>query len=125
VFATLELTAQALATPVCLAAWRTLGKGRCLGAACDIQGTVPLSRRLGGRGAPLHDPCAVGWLIWPDLFTSRPCSVRMDLGPGPSRGRTVIDRWGRTGEPPNAVVLESLDAERFLALMGERLARLP
>jgi inosine-uridine nucleoside N-ribohydrolase len=59
------------------------------------------------------------------LFTSRTCSFRLDLGPGPSRGRTVIDRWGRTGDPINATVLETLDAEGFFGLLGQRLALLP
>jgi inosine-uridine nucleoside N-ribohydrolase len=125
VFATLELTAQALMTPARIAAWRTLGAGRCLKAACDIQATVPLSRRLGGTGAPLHDPCAVAWLIRPELFTLRDCSVRMDLGPGPGRGRTVIDRWGRTDDPPAAAVLETVDAGGLFDLLGARLALLP
>jgi inosine-uridine nucleoside N-ribohydrolase len=123
VFATLELTAQALVTPSLIAAWRTLGSGRCLHAACDIQATVPASPRL--DGAPLHDPCAVAWLIRPDLFTARPCSVRVDLGPGPSRGRTLIDRWGRTGDTLNAIVLETLNAPAFFDLLGHRLAQLP
>ena len=30
--------------------------------------------------------------IRPDLFTARDCAVAIDLGPGPCRGRTVIDR---------------------------------
>ena len=124
VFATLELTAQALVTPAMIAAWRAAGGGRCLRAACDIQATVPPSVRLGGLGAPLHDPCAVAWLIRPELFTSRGCSVRMDLGPGPSRGRTLIDRWNRTGEALNAVVLETLDAPGFFDLLGRRLSLL-
>lgn len=125
-FATLELTAQAQATPSRIAAWRALGNGRCLRAACDIQASVPISRRRGhGGGAPLHDPCAVAWLIRPDLFTARKCSVRMDLGLGPSRGRTDIDRWDRTGDPHNAIVLETLDADGFFEMLGERLARLP
>ncbi len=123
VFATLELTAQALVTPERLAVWRGLGSGCCMAAACDIQASVPRSRRL--PGAPLHDPCAVAWLIRPALFTSRECSVRVDLGPGIGRGRTVIDRWGRTGDPCNAILLETLDADGFFALLGERLARLP
>jgi inosine-uridine nucleoside N-ribohydrolase len=123
VFATLELTAQALVTPDRIAAWRALGSGRCLRAACDIQATVPPSVRL--AGAPLHDPCAVAWLIRPDLFSTRPCSVRVDLGPGPSRGRTLIDRWGRTGDPLNAMVLETIDAPAFFDLLGQRLAQLP
>lgn len=125
VLATLELTAQALASPARIAAWRALGSGRCLYAACDIQATVPPSRQFGERGAPLHDPCAVAWVLDPTLFTTRPCAVTVDLGPGPSRGRTVIDRWGRSGTPPNAVLLETLDAEAFFRLLGDRFARLP
>jgi purine nucleosidase len=125
VFATLELTAQALTTPARIATWRTRGNGRCLRAICDIQSTVPLSRRFSSLGAPLHDPCAVAWLIRPELFTARDCSVRMDLGPGPSRGRTLIDRWNRTGDPLNATVLETVDAVGLFELLGERLALLP
>jgi inosine-uridine nucleoside N-ribohydrolase len=123
VFATLELTAQALVTPERLAVLRALGQGKCLAAACDIQASVPASRRL--PGAPLHDPCAVAWLVRPSLFTTRACSVRVDLGPGIGRGGTVIDRWGRTGDAHNAVVMETLDADGFFALLGERLAGLP
>jgi inosine-uridine nucleoside N-ribohydrolase len=123
VFATLELTAQALVTPARLDAWRALGNGRCLKTACDIQATVPPSLRLGG--SPLHDPCAVAWLIRPDLFTTRPCSISIDLGPGHSRGRTLIDRWNRPNHAINAVVLETLDAPRFFELLGQRLAQLP
>lgn len=122
-FATLELTAQALVTPARIAAWRALGNGRCLTTACDIQATVPPSSRL--EGSPLHDPCAVAWLIRPDLFTTRPCSVRIDLGPGPGRGRTLIDRWSRSSDPINAIVLETIDTPRFFDLLGQRLAQLP
>lgn len=125
VFATLDLTAQALTTPTRIAAWRGLGTGRSLAAACDIQSTVPRSPRFGDLGAPLHDPCAVAWLIRPDLFSMRACSVRMDLGPGPGRGRTLIDRWGRTGDRHNAAVLETVDADALFALLGDRLALLP
>lgn len=125
VLATLELTAQALVTPARLAAWRRYGAGRCLHVACDIQASVPPSRRLGGQGAPLHDPCAVAWLTHPHLFTTRAVSVQIDLGPGPSRGRTVIDRWGRSGMAANATLLETLEPDAFFAMMGQRLARLP
>lgn len=125
VLATLELTAQALCTPARLTSLRAASAGRCTNALCDIQATVPLGPRFGGAGAALHDPCAIAWLIRPDLFTTRDCAVVVDLGPGPSRGRTVIDRWRRTGAPHNATVMETLDAHGFFALLGERLARLP
>jgi purine nucleosidase len=125
VLATLEVTAHALATPDRLRALRAAGSGRCLRALCDIQARINPSPRLGGIGAPLHDPCAVAWLIRPELFTSRDCPVAVDLAPGANRGRTVIDRWGRTNLPPNVTVLESLDASGFFDLLGERLSSLP
>jgi inosine-uridine nucleoside N-ribohydrolase len=125
VLATLELTAQALCTPARLAALRAVGPGSCVRALCDIQATVPLGPRFGGTGAALHDPCAVAWLIRPDLFTTRDCAACVDLGPGPNRGRTVIDRWRRTGAPANVTLLETVDADGFFALLEERLARLP
>ena len=125
VLAPLDLTSQAMATPARLAALRAGGSGRALATAAAIQAGVPPSRRLGGGGAPLHDPCAIAWLLRPALFTARQAAVSVDLGPGPCRGRTVIDRWGRTGAPPNALVLETLDADGVFALLRERLARLP
>ncbi len=125
VLASLELTAQALCTPARLATLRAAGAGRCVRSLCDIQATVPLGPRFAGTGAALHDPCAVAWLIRPDLFTTRECAVTVDLGPGPSRGRTIIDRWRRTGAPHNVTLLETLDPEGFFSLLGERLPRLP
>jgi purine nucleosidase len=119
VFATLELTALALVTPARIAAWRALGSGLCLQAACDIQDGVP---SWSGQGVPLHDPCAVAWLIRPGLFTARPCSVRVELAPGPERGRTWIEPGG---EPSKATLLETLDPDGFFGLLGERLALLP
>jgi purine nucleosidase len=125
VLVTLDLTAQALCTPARLAALRAAGRGRCLHAVCDIQASVPLSRRFGDDGAALHDPCAVAWLLRPDLFSCRECAAEVDLGPGPGRGRTLIDRWARTGRPANVTLPEALDANGLFALLGERIARLP
>jgi purine nucleosidase len=125
VLAGLDLTHQALVTPARIAALRSTGSGRCLQAACDILASLPPSARNGGLGAPLHDPCTIAWLLAPHLFTTRDCAVTVDLGPGPSRGRTLVDRWGRTGHPANVTVLETIDADGFFALLGARLASLP
>jgi purine nucleosidase len=122
--ATLELTAQALVTPQRIAALRTQGNGACLRACCDIMAAVPPSRRLGHRGYPLHDPCAVAWIVAPDLFTARQVAVVVECGTGPGRGRTHIDRWGRSAAPANVRLLETIDAEGFFALLAERVARL-
>jgi purine nucleosidase len=125
VLAGLDLTHQALVTPARIAALRAAGSGRCLAVACDILASVPPSARDAGIGAALHDPCAIAWLLAPHLFTSRDCAVEVDLGAGPSRGRTLVDRWGRTGAPANVTVLETIDADGFFALLGAHLARLP
>jgi inosine-uridine nucleoside N-ribohydrolase len=126
--ATLEVTSQALNTP----AWQaTLGQGdeggggACLRAARAIMAALKPSRRLGGAGHPEHDSCAVAWVVAPHLFTSRAVHASVDLGPGPCRGRTVIDRWGRLDQPRNARLLERLDADGFFRLLAERLPRLP
>lgn len=122
--ATLELTGQALVTPDRIAALRAAGGGRCLDAAARIMGGVPPSRRFGHRGHPLHDPCAVAWLLAPRLFTTREVHVHVECA-GIARGRTVVDRWERSGQAPNARLLETLDADGFFALLTERLAALP
>ncbi|WBV41765.1 nucleoside hydrolase [Pseudoroseomonas cervicalis] len=121
---TLDLTAQALVTPERIARLRGLGGGRCLAAALAILEAVPPSRRFGHRGAPLHDPCAVAWLAAPQLFTQRAVVAEVVLD-GRDRGRTRIDRWGRSPAPRNARLLEGLDADGFFALLGARLAALP
>ena len=59
------------------------------------------------------------------LFVARRCHVAVELAPGRNRGRTVIDRWDRGGLDPNATVLETLDADGFFDLLGDRLASLP
>jgi inosine-uridine nucleoside N-ribohydrolase len=123
--ATLDLTAQALVTPERIAALRRRGAGACLAAACDMLAALPALPRYGGEGAPLHDPCAVAWLIRPSLFTVRECAVAVELAAGPGRGRTWCDRWGQTGAPVNATLLESLAVDAFFDVLGERLARLP
>jgi purine nucleosidase len=122
---TLDLTSQALLTPARLEVIRQLGNGACLRAACEILAAVPPSRRLGGAGHPLHDPCALAWLVAPGLFRTRMAAVQVDCGYGPARGRTHVDRWGRSGAEPHVTLPEVLDVEGFFRLLGERLSRLP
>ena len=101
------------------------GPGRALAAARAIQGRVPPSRRMGGAGAPLHDPCAVAFVIAPSLFHGRALPVWVECTPGAGRGRTHIDRWGRSGRLVTATVLEEVDEDGVFALLAAALARLP
>jgi purine nucleosidase len=123
--ATLDVTNQALCTHAHIAALCAAGQGACARAAAAIWESVPLSRRSGGAGHEQHDACAIMWLVAPGLFTGRDVHASVDLGPGPGRGRTVIDRWGRARLPHNARFLETLDPTGFFDVLIPALARLP
>ena len=124
--ATLETGRAAPATPARIAALRARaaaarpGRGRAAATAAAILAALPSPRR-GAPGSPLYDPCALAWLIAPALFAARPAAVSLDLGPGPSRGRTSIN----PRETARARVLDLLDPDGLFTLLGGRLARLP
>ena len=78
-----------------------------------------------GQGAPLHDPCAIAYVMRPDLFEGRDCHIEIDIASEASMGRTLVDWRGRTERPVNAKAIDGIDADGFFALLTERLARLP
>jgi purine nucleosidase len=121
--ASLDLTAQAMVTPGFVAELGAL-PGRCARAAADILGRIPPSPRMGGQGYPLHDPCAIAWLVAPALFGTRDCFAEVELS-GASRGRTNLDRFGKTGRAANIRNLETLDGAGFFSMLRDRIGRLP
>jgi inosine-uridine nucleoside N-ribohydrolase len=81
--------------------------------------------RYDWEGAPVHDAVAVAHVIDPTLLGLRDCGVRVDTGPELSRGRTYVDLWGTAGWERTCHVAVEIDAERFLALLVQRIAGLP
>jgi inosine-uridine nucleoside N-ribohydrolase len=75
-------------------------------------------------GSPIHDAVAVAHVIRPDLLELRRLNVEVDCESSLCRGRTVVDVWGRTAREPNAHVAVGIDANGFIGLLRERLARL-
>jgi inosine-uridine nucleoside N-ribohydrolase len=75
-------------------------------------------------GAPVHDAMAVAHVIRGDLVRTEHRHVAVECGSELCRGRTVVDLWRRTGGAPNAHVGVDVDAEGFLDLLVERIARL-
>ena len=122
--ATLDLTSQALCTPARLAALAQ-GQGTCRATAAAILATVPPTKRLAQPGSPQHDSCAIAWLLAPETFTHREVHVTVDCTGGPGRGQTIIDRWSRLGRPANTRLLDTLNPDRFFALLDESFNRLP
>jgi purine nucleosidase len=80
------------------------------------------SERYAVDGAPLHDPCVIARLIDPTLFSGRACKVTIETV-GASKGRTNVEWFPREHHEPNAVVIDTMDADRFFTLLTDRLAR--
>lgn len=80
--------------------------------------------KYGMEGGPLHDPCVIAYLLRPELFGGRQVSVRVEVGSPLTRGMTVVDWWGMTAEPRNAMWMREVDADGFFDLLVDRLTRL-
>ncbi len=74
-------------------------------------------KKLGFEGSPLHDPCAVAWLIKPELFTSKHLHVDIETKGEFTSGATVVDYRGVTGKDPNTDVVYDLERKAFIQLL--------
>ena len=122
----LDVTHKALTSTDRVAALRNIGN-RTGAAIADMLEFFERfdEAKYGSDGAPLHDPCTIAWLIDPKMFVGRHCNVEIETSSELTMGMTVIDWWRVTNRPENALVMGDLDADRFFALITERLARLP
>lgn len=119
----LDLTHKALTDPDRVERIRALGSPAAR-AAAGILAEYPAMAHFGGRGGPVHDACAVAWLIAPELMTGKSCYVEVDCTDGPSVGRTLVE-WRKQARRPNALVLDGIDDAGFFDLLTERLGRYP
>ncbi|MGL4441813.1 MAG: nucleoside hydrolase [Bosea sp. (in: a-proteobacteria)] len=119
----LGVTHQAVATTDEINGLAALGTR----SALAIHGmlTRPRPGGLGTAGHPMHDPCVIAFLLWPELFSGRDCLVEVETGAGPLRGRTTIDWNNRLKREPNAFVIDKLDRDGLFGRMAKALAKLP
>lgn len=110
----LDVTHQALATPKVRARIRALGSPVAL-VVDELLGFFAGTYRrvFGFASPPLHDPCAVAYLMEPEIVRTRAMHVDIELNGQHTLGRTVCDVHGVTGQPANAEVGVSLNAARF------------
>ena len=74
--------------------------------------------------ARMHDPVALALAVDPAFGATRAGTVDVELGGALTRAMTVVDWHGLWGRPPNADVAVSVDYDRFLDRLVERLVAL-
>ena len=80
--------------------------------------------KYGSSGGPLHDPCTIAYLLHPELFETRYCNVRIEIGSPITMGMTVVDWWGISGEESNCTVARRIDPAGLYQFISECLTRL-
>ncbi|WP_429029765.1 pyrimidine-specific ribonucleoside hydrolase RihA [Aeromonas veronii] len=94
---------------------------QCVAGLLDFFMIYHRDPKWGFAGAPLHDPCTIAWLLAPELFHGVECRVDIETSGVHTVGMTVVDRYGLTGKPANALVLLGLDRPGFIDLLVTRL----
>jgi purine nucleosidase len=120
----LDVTHQVLATRERVERIRELGNP----AAAATAGMLGFFERFDmekytSKGAPLHDPCTIAYLLRPELFVGKVCNVAVETRSELTLGHTAVDFWHVTDRPRNVNWIHSVDADGFYALLTERLGR--
>jgi pyrimidine-specific ribonucleoside hydrolase len=72
------------------------------------------SKRFGFEGSSLHDPCAIGYLLRPDLFKGKRYPVDIETQGELTRGMTLADERPVTEKEPNTLVLLEVKRKEFV-----------
>jgi purine nucleosidase len=121
----LDATHKALTTGKRIAAFRELGTRVGIATAEMLEFFERFDEeKYGTEGGPLHDPCVIAYLLKPELFRGREVNVVIETASELTMGMTVVDWWGVSKRPKNALVMRDIDADGFFALLVERLGRL-
>ena len=120
----LDVTHQALVLPADIARLEGLGT-RAGRVFADLMRFFAIHHRdrYGWDGPPIHDAVAVAWLAEPGLVRSSELRIDVETAGVHTRGRTVADREGLTGRPPNATVGLEIDRERLIDLVVDAVGR--
>jgi len=122
----LDVTHRALTSDARVNAFKELGNASGAATAGMLEFFERYDmERYGTAGAPLHDPTVIAYLLEPEIFGGRPCSVAIETESELTMGMTVVDWWGLTNDEPNCLVINEINDERFYQLLTEQIGRLP
>jgi len=121
----LDMTHKALTTRARVQRFREMGTkvGEACVALLDFFERFDVEK-YGTEGGPLHDPTVIAYLLKPELFSGRRCNVEVETASELTMGMTVVDWWGVTDRPKNALVMRDIDADGFFDLLIERVGHL-
>ncbi|QCX81777.1 Pyrimidine-specific ribonucleoside hydrolase RihB [Streptomyces sp. YIM 121038] len=121
----LDLTHQALATPEVVARIAAVGTrpAAFVNELLDFFGSMYL-REQGFEHPPVHDPCAVAYVIDPNVMTVRKAPVDIELTGTLTLGMTVADFRAPAPADCHTQVAVDLDHDRFWDLVVDALERI-
>ncbi|MEI5993241.1 nucleoside hydrolase [Candidatus Enterococcus mansonii] len=73
--------------------------------------------QFGFINSPIHDLCAIAYLLSPEIFTGTQYYVGVVTNEGVSRGQTFADKRFVTEQEKNTLVLETVNREKFVELL--------
>jgi purine nucleosidase len=109
-----------MATPVPWEIWEGLLAAGPIGeqfVAPMTAGTAARARERGRPGILWPDPLAMAALLDPECATTYPARLDVDTSRGVGHGMTAMDRFGRSGQPHNTQIVDTVDLVRFTALL--------
>ena len=88
----LDATHQVRATDDRIAAVEAIDSDSARWAASMMRFSQRVEKTIVGWDAPpVHDPCTVAWLMAPELFTLKPCDIRVETQSDLTRGHTAVE----------------------------------
>jgi len=81
-------------------------------------------KQFGFVDSPIHDLCAVEYLLDPEIFSGKRCYVDVVTDDGISRGQTFADLRKVPENEENTLVLDEVNRERFVEILVKGLERL-
>jgi hypothetical protein len=120
----LDVTHQVLVTRSVLARVQAIGNPVSL-ASYDMLSFFNRydSNKYGSDGAPQHDACTMAYLLKPELFRTKTCSVVVEIHSPLTRGHTAVDFWHVTKNDKYVDWAYAVDTAGFFDLMIDRLGR--
>jgi pyrimidine-specific ribonucleoside hydrolase len=115
--APLDVTHKAMILPEEVEELRNMGGKVPKFAAALVDFYGRLHKAQGFAGSPLHDPCAVAWLVNPGIFTAAPFRIDIETAGKHTAGMTLADLRPWSKAEPNALVRVDIDRRAFIQMI--------